>query len=169
MDTDEIRGWIERWEGRRYEVYEDTMGHPTIGVGFNLDRPDAREVIESLGLNYEAIRSGADRPHDQQVDTLFTADVNTAINDARNAIDNFDDLPEDKQTVLVDMAFNLGAIGFGQFRNMIDAVENQDWTRAADEMVNSLWYSQVGHRAEADVAAMQAPPAPPEPAPGLNY
>lgn len=45
-------------EGTRPCVYIDTMGHPTIGIGFNLDRSDARSICSKYGINYDAIRAG---------------------------------------------------------------------------------------------------------------
>src|SRR6187551_1498786 len=33
-----LKAQLERHEGNRSKVYNDTAGHPTIGIGFNLDR-----------------------------------------------------------------------------------------------------------------------------------
>jgi len=52
------------------------------------------------------------------------------------------------QSVLVDMRFNLGHEGFRKFKNMIKAVKQQDFHSAAREMKDSLWYQQVGKRAD---------------------
>jgi lysozyme len=52
------------------------------------------------------------------------------------------------------MVFNLGAAGFAGFHNTIQAIENEDWQTAAQEMQNSRWYSQVKDRAVADVDVM---------------
>ena len=60
----------------------------------------------------------------------------------------FDLLPEQAQRVLVDMRFNLGYKRFRKFKNMIKAVKNQDFHSTAREMRDSLWYHQVGKRAE---------------------
>jgi GH24 family phage-related lysozyme (muramidase) len=155
MNRDEIKDWIEQWEDRRSEVYPDSAGHPTIGVGFNLDRNDAKEQIEALGLDYDAVRNGTQSLTDAQIDQLFNHDLDTAIAGAREDVSNFDDLPDDKQQVVIDMVFNLGASGFAEFSNTIDAIENNDWSRAADEMENSAWFGQVGDRAEADVNLMR--------------
>jgi len=58
MNKSEIMQWIEQWEGRKSHVYKDQMEHPTIGVGFNLDRRDARRHLEELGLDYNRVRAG---------------------------------------------------------------------------------------------------------------
>ncbi len=154
MKRDEIKEWIEGWEGRRSRVYADTKGHPTIGVGFNLDRPDARGHIEDLGLDYDQVRAGLVNLSNEQIDQLFDADVDRAIADARALVSNFDSMPEAKQKVVVDMVFNLGAKGFADFRNTINAIEQEDWQRAAREMKDSRWYGQVGNRAVANVEVM---------------
>jgi len=59
------------------------------------------------------------------------------------------------QSVLVDMRFNLGHKGFRKFKNMIKAVKQQDFHSAAREMRDSLWYHQVGKRAEHLIKMMQ--------------
>jgi len=51
------------------------------------------------------------------------------------------------QLVLVDMRFNLGPGRFRHFKKMIAAVNDQDFGRAAAEMKDSRWYTQVGQRA----------------------
>ena len=39
---------------------------------------------------------------------------------------------------------------------MKTGVDSQDWNRAADEMIDSRWYKQVGARAERLVDRMRA-------------
>jgi len=39
---------------------------------------------------------------------------------------------------------------------MRKAIEEKDWSRAADEMVDSRWYKQVTNRAERLVQRMRA-------------
>jgi len=155
MDKDQIKDLIEKNEGRRDKVYEDTEGHPTIGVGFNLDRADAKEQIEALGLDYDDVRSGKTNLNDDQINSLLDADVDRAVDAARGNVENFDDLSDNRQAAITDMAFNLGSAGLGKFENMIDAVESGDFEKAADEMSDSKWAGQVGDRADQDMALMQ--------------
>lgn len=141
---DETIRLIERHEGRKGHVYTDSVGHPTIGVGFNLDRAGARERIEQLGLDYDKVRSGQQDLTDQQIDALRNKDIEDAESIARRELDNFDELSPDRKDAMTDMAFNLGAKGFAGFKKMIDAVESEDWDRAIEEMKNSKWAQQVG-------------------------
>lgn len=55
---DSIQNMVAQAEGNKPCMYVDTAGHPTIGIGFNLDRGDARSIITSLGLNYDNVRAG---------------------------------------------------------------------------------------------------------------
>ncbi len=50
---------VAQAEGKRSCVYIDTMGHPTIGIGFNLDRSDAPSICSKFGIDYTAIRNGS--------------------------------------------------------------------------------------------------------------
>lgn len=165
MDLATIKAWIEHWEGRRNQTYDDktgkaitpgcvVLGHPTVGVGFNLDATGAQAAIEALGLDYDQVRSGGQTLTDDQIDTLLDQTVNGAIQGSRQVVPSFDSLPDDKQVVIVDMVFNLGAHGFSQFVHAIQAVNNQDWATAAQQMQQSAWFRQVGARASADVNLM---------------
>ena len=165
MDLGVAEAWIEQWEGYRNQSYDDetgepitpesvVQGHPTVGVGFNLDAAGAADAIYALGLDYFEVRCGLQILSDDQVDALFGQSVNQAIESARPLIPNFDDLPDDKQIVVVDMIFNLGAGGFGEFVHTIQAINDQDWATAAQQMQDSEWYQQVGARAVADVNLM---------------
>ena len=125
-----------------------------MGVGFNLDAAGAQAAIEALGLDFVQVRSGEQILSDDQIDRLLDQTVNRAIQGARQVVPNFDALPHDKQIVVVDMVFNLGVHGFSQFVHAIQAVNNQDWATAAQQMQQSAWFRQVGARASADVNLM---------------
>ena len=45
-------------EGKKSCVYKDTKGIPTIGIGFNLQRDDARSKLAGIGLNFNDVLSG---------------------------------------------------------------------------------------------------------------
>ena len=156
MDLQATMDWITRWEGGpQPKVYSDQAGHPTIGIGFNLDRPDAPAAVAAVGLDYNLVRAGAQDLTSGQIQQLFLQDVDAAVTSARQKVPNFDGLPDAAQMVLVDMVFNLGPAGFGNFVRMINALLVPDWNTVAAEMTNSLWYRQTGPRSAADVSLIR--------------
>ncbi|MGH9343650.1 MAG: glycoside hydrolase family protein [Terriglobia bacterium] len=159
MDLEATLKWIARWEegpaGPALTVYTDTMGHPTIGIGFNLDRPDALQKIAALGLDYAKVRAGQQSLTMDQANQLFAGDVNTAVSAARIILPAFDSLPGAAQMVIADMIFNLGPRGFAAFTRTIGAFETQNWGMAAVEMTQSTWYTQTGQRSRGDVQVIK--------------
>ena len=52
------------------------------------------------------------------------------------------------QQVIANMMFNLGLDRLSAFKGMKAGCGSRDWNEAADQMVDSRWYRQVGARAE---------------------
>jgi lysozyme len=117
---------LKAHEGLRLKPYTCTAGKLTIGYGRNLD---------DMGINK------AEAEH------LLAQDINRAIHDARSLIKGFDSLSLTRKAVLVDMMFNLGMNRLSQFKNMLYAIEEHNYSKASFEMLNSLWAVQVGARA----------------------
>lgn len=113
-------------EGLRLKPYKDTVGKLTIGVGRNLD---------DVGISEE------------EAMILLGNDVQKAADDIEALVPNVGELEVARQLVLIDMAFNLGRTRLAKFRRMLAAVRAVKFEEAADEMVNSRWYQQVGRRA----------------------
>jgi WXG100 family type VII secretion target len=153
--TDDLMKYIEPWEGRRVGVYKDQKGNRTIGVGFNLERGDARAKIEAVGANFDDVLAGRQTLTNAQIDTLFRADVENSRNHARRLVNNFDTLPTEAQTMVTDMIFNMGSKNFAGFRRTIQALEANDFAQAADEMQDSKWYREGGRRPKDHVPAMR--------------
>ena len=86
---------------------------------------------------------------------MFHKDCNIAYSDACNLVLNFAGQTPTAQRVLVNMAFNLGRNRLSKFKNMLKAVNEGDYQKAADEMVDSKWYRQVGRRSEELVEMMR--------------
>ncbi len=145
----ELRDQISHHEGGRFKhVYLDnaTPRNRTIGIGFNLERGNARERIRAVGADYDKVLNGEADLTDAQIDALFDRDVHDAILGANKRLTNYQLLPKQARLVVVDMVFNLGEAGFGNFKILRAAIETRDWQRAADEMKNSRWYAQVKSR-----------------------
>jgi GH24 family phage-related lysozyme (muramidase) len=155
IDRERFREQLSLHEGRRNLVYLDSEGIPTVGVGFNLNRADAREKIEALGLDYDKVRSGEQQLNAAQMDRLLVNDSDAAIREAKSIFPNFKDLSEVRQRVIADMIFNLGRDKFLGFTDTISAIQAGEFDKAANEMVNSLWYNQVKTRGERLVEMMR--------------
>ena len=122
---EQLKKMLIRHEALRLKPYKDSVGKLTIGVGRNLDDRGITEAEAML---------------------LLSNDIGSAMTDAQSFA-WFKALDSVRQDVVLDMLFNLGKQRFSGFRKMIIAIENTDYPRAADEMLDSKWARQVGLRA----------------------
>ncbi len=143
-------------EGVRNKVYNDSLGIPTVGVGLNLLRPDAKAALKAVGANYDSILAGKSVLTDAQIDSLLAADLQDSINDLKTIFTDFDSFPTDAKLVIIDMRFNLGPTRFRGFGNSIKDMKNHDWKSAAERLKQSVWFVQTGKRAQRSVAMLQA-------------
>ncbi len=132
-----LRAELTRDEGYRTDIYIDTEGHATVGIGHLIVSGDT-----------EHGKSEGTKVTDERVQELFTQDLNIALDDCRTVFPNFGSLPQEGQRVLANMMFNLGRPRFIKFAKCIAAVKDSKWDKAADEMVDSRWYRQVKGRAQ---------------------
>ena len=126
IDYDRLRSMIRRHEGVKKFPYKCSAGKTTIGIGHNLD---------DLGLSERIINE------------IFEEDISNTIGDCGALYPNWNELPDIIQLVLIDMMFNLGRNRMHKFKKMNAAINDHNWTRMAEEMKDSLWFSQVGIRA----------------------
>jgi len=122
--SQELINDIKRDEGFEPMPYNDHLGYPTIGYGTKLPIDDKEAellLVKRLGETYDELRKRAGI---------------------------FDDLPEEVQNILLNMAYNLGVPRLMGFKRMWAALGRRDYITAAKEMRDSLWYRQVGRRAE---------------------
>jgi lysozyme len=86
---------------------------------------------------------------------LYNHSLTQAWYDVTDLVPDFQQLPINAQRVLLDMSYNLGKPRLAGFKNMLSAVQQRDFQKAADEMVDSLWYDQVGDRGKNLVKMMR--------------
>ena len=136
MNIEALREQLKVDEGVKYEIYKDHLGYPTFGIGHLITEndpehgePDGTEISED------------------RVNEVFESDVSKFVSEAKILFPDLDDLPEVAQQVIVNMAFNMGRPRLSKFKNFIAGVNDRDWVRAAEEMMDSRWADQVGARA----------------------
>lgn len=155
----DIKSTIMSSEGFRSKSYFDPPTqkvNKAIGYGFNLStRADAKRMISSLGLDFDKVFAGTQGITEQQANYLLDEALRVAISDAQSIVANFNSYPETVQSILVDMSYNLGGNKLAKFKNMIQAINSKNYKLAADEMVNSAWYGQVGNRSKRLVELMR--------------
>ena len=130
-------------EGFEPDYYQCTANKRTIGYGRNVDNnPFSTKELEFLGRD-EFI----DEPMtEEEAEHLLENDVNEVTALIKDHLP-WADLCPARQGVCVNMAFNLGVSGFFKFKNMIAAMNDCYYEKAANEMLNSRWAKQVTNRA----------------------
>ena len=148
VDDEALRRELENDEGYETAIYTDTEGHKTVGIG-HLIVSDDEEHGKSVGHEVT----------NKRVQELFEQDLGIALESCKDVFSDFGTLPEEAQRVIANMMFNLGKPGFEKFQKFIANVEAGKWNKAADEMVNSKWYTQVKGRSQRLVERMRNLPS----------
>jgi lysozyme len=130
----DLRRQLIRHEGLKLKPYRDSVGLLTIGVGRNL---------EHVGISHE------------EAMLLLDHDIDRSVLACVEAFGWFAGLDEIRQRAVVDLVFNMGIGGFQRFVNTIKLIEAKDYDAAADNLMMSRWFSQVGTRGPRIVAMMR--------------
>ena len=136
MNIEALREQLKIDEGVKYEIYKDHLGYPTFGIGHLITENDP-----------EHGKPDGTKINEDRVNEIFETDVAKFVSEAKILFPDLDDLPDVAQQVIVNMAFNMGRPRLSKFKNFIAGVNDRDWTRAAEEMMDSRWATQVGDRA----------------------
>lgn len=140
MNREVLKEQIKRHEGEVLEIYKDSLGYLTFGVG-HLVKEDDPEFGQPEGTPVSQ----------ERVDEIYDIDFDKHVEECIHVYESkggedFYSLPEDIQHVLINMTFNLGGTRFGKFNNMWKGVIANDWEKVAVEMEDSRWFKQVGRR-----------------------
>ena len=134
-------------EGLKLQVYQDTLGIDTIGIGRNLeDRGITKQELDELDIPsidhvYIYGITEADAVY------LATNDVQIVEEELVRAHPCVDRLDSVRQLIVMDMAFNMGVPRLCKFKKMWNAIHDEDFPTAAKEMLDSRWANQVKGRA----------------------
>ncbi len=153
---DKLLKMLRTNEGVRNKVYKDSLGIPTIGVGFNLARPDAKTIVKALNIDYDALLKGKVTLTDTQIDALLSADLTAVIDDLKNLFKQYDTMPEPVKLILADMRFQLGARGLRGFVNTMKAFQLGNWVVAAKGLRSSVAYTQAPVRWERNAKTLES-------------
>ena len=145
IDPVQLYQQIGNHEGIKDTVYLDTKGHPTVGIGFNLDSSVNKEFLNrNPDIKQKIFNKTPLTKRDIQI--LYNFSLRIAYADAIDIFPNFQKLPKTAKKVILDMSFNLGKPRLSKFTKMRAAILKYDFDTAADEMVDSKWYRQVKTR-----------------------
>ena len=124
IDLPRLRASIERNEGRRRRAYRDTEGILTVGVGHNLE-------VDLLRKTWS----------DREIELMLDDDIAVASAGTKTLVSReaWAFMGQERREVLVEMIFQLGRAGVGNFRRFREALEARDYEWAAGEMLWRKW------------------------------
>lgn len=128
----QLKEHIKEFEGYSNVLYKCTSNKVSIGYGRNL---------EDVGISKD------------EADYMLKNDIDIALDEISEHFD-LPNLPEPAQIVLVDMCFNMGISRLLNFKNMIQAIEDEEWDKAADELLDSKYAAQTKRRARFNAALL---------------
>lgn len=138
MNNSKLKEELLRYEDKKTQVYLDTEGYPTCGIG----HMDKSLVV---GQFYS----------EQQINEWFDQDILIAVQRAKRILGPcFDTMPDIYQRLFVNLTFNMG-MNFATFTHCIAAAQKSDWNECANQLQNSKWFGQTGRRGREMVAAMR--------------
>jgi lysozyme len=125
--SEKLISMIKEHEGKKLKPYKCSEGYLTIGWGRNLD---------SNGISEE------------EAEQMLKNDIWDAQMDCIRNIKVWGSLDVVRQSVLIDMCFNMGISKLLKFKKTLNDINNKNYKAASLEMLDSKWAKQVGKRAK---------------------
>lgn len=116
---------LRQHEGFSAIAYLDSEEVYTIGFGHNMESTP----ITNLAGN-----------------VILYDDIEQSIHFLTKALPNFDIFSTVRQSVLIDMMFNLGPGSFDTFLKFKEALKYSNFDIASEEMIDSKWHEQLPNR-----------------------
>tara|TARA_R100000365_G_C2719750_1_gene52645 strand:+ start:461 stop:907 length:447 start_codon:yes stop_codon:yes gene_type:complete len=136
MNMDSLIQELIMDEGFKYEVYEDHLGFPTLGVGHLITEKD-EEYGKPAGTPIS----------EERIHECLKQDIEIVCEELDRNEAWWRGLDDTRQRVMANMCFNLGYPRFSGFKRFLAAMGTSQWETAAEEMLDSKWATQVGARA----------------------
>jgi len=144
MNINKLRKQLEIDEGVKYEVYLDHLNKKTFGIGHLVLDKDPESKMEV-----------GDPVSERRVEEAFDKDIQSVIDDCQRLYSNFNAMPEECKQITANMMFNMGLPKMKAFKKMNAAIEDENYLKASEEMVDSKWYRTVPNRADRLVQRMK--------------
>ena len=144
MNINKLRKQLEIDEGVKYEVYLDHLNKKTFGIGHLVLDKDPESKMEV-----------GDPVSERRVEEAFDKDIQSVIDDCQRLYSNFNAMPEECKQITANMMFNMGLPKMKAFKKMNAAIEDEDYLKASEEMIDSKWYRTVPNRADRLVQRMK--------------
>lgn len=122
-------------EGIVYEIYKDHLGYPTFGIGHLVLDSDP-EYGQEVGTPVS----------EERCLEVFDHDLEVTVNECKVLFPDFDEKLDEVQEILINMMFNMGRTRLSKFKKFIGALNEKNYEEAANQMMDSRWYHQVGNR-----------------------
>jgi len=121
-------------EGEKLRSYKDHLGYWTIGVGHLLDPAKGADPAP-FGVD---LREGKSITAHQSA-LLLNLDIDTKMVELDRRAPWWRRLSDNRQRVILNMAFQLGVSGLLAFRKAVAAMQVGDYEGAAEHMRDSAW------------------------------
>lgn len=150
MPLGEGASFTQANEGFSSVRYNDSLGNPTIGYGFNFNSGIAPRVWKEAGIQtpYKQAKLGKAAITPQEAQALYQTHERIAINDARNYYPDFDRLRPQQQMALIDMSYQMGGSTLNQFAGLKKALKSNNKNAIISSIRTSKYYTQTPERAE---------------------
>lgn len=138
---------LRQEEGICYSPYIDSLGYPTVGIGFKLGPQGIPLSHYSFRLSDNTINVWLeDNLSALKLAMLGRNEINIAYNHCN----------QPRRDILISMAYQMGTAGLERFHDMLSAIIKEDWDVAAIQMLNSIWAKQTQERAHRHASVMRS-------------
>ena len=149
MDNTQTEHLLEVAE--RIKKHESPFGKGILKP-YQLEYKGVKEDFFTVGHGHRIYGEVKESYSQEEIDTLFEDDFKKAMTGAMELIGN--NHPPEVLGVVTEMVFQLGYNGTSKFKKTLKHINNNEYTLASTEMMDSNWAKQTTERAESLSAIM---------------